>query len=149
MMMKRLLGFAVFGALLVQMPQAVAQEWVEVTVNSVGDRFLVDRGSIQPRTNSVRYWEYRDFRQPNNAFVEEPIEDPVYGVMLYQSVDCAAGISRLRQVVVHGENRQEIRRFVYGNDGSLFQPVEGSSASAVLRYVCDQINTSPTETPQG
>ncbi|MBE9181238.1 hypothetical protein IQ268_22000 [Oculatella sp. LEGE 06141] len=147
--MKRLIKLTIFTALLSYAPGAIAQEWTEVTVNAVGDRFLVDQASIQPQANSVRYWEYRDFRQPNNAFVEEEIDEPVYGVMLYQSVDCTANVARLRQMVVHGRDRQELRRLNYGNNGSLAQPADGSSASAVLRYVCTQEENSTTNEPQG
>lgn len=137
--MKQLLGLAVLGSLLAQTAVAWAEPvWNEVTVNAVGDRFLVDRNSIETRGDSVWYWEYRDFRQPNNAFVEETIEEPVYGVMLYRSVDCASNVVRLRQLIAHDRQRQQLGRFSYGDTGSLSEPMAGSSAAAVVRYVCSQ-----------
>jgi hypothetical protein len=111
-------------------------DWYEVTVNDVGDRFMVDRNSIQINQNSVWYWEYRDFRQPNNAFLEEEIEEPVYGVMIYRSVDCASEIGRERRLVIYGTDRQVLQRTNENDAGRLSQPTPGSSAAAVLNYVC-------------
>lgn len=99
---------------------------------------MVDQSSIQVNGNSVWYWQYRDFSQPNNAFVQEDISQPIYGVMLYQSVDCTSGVERLRRLTVFGQNRQVLQRFNYGDSGSLSQPQAGSSSHAVLRYVCDR-----------
>lgn len=142
--MKLGLGLALVGSLLTYAPLAQAQpSWQEVTVNSVGDRFLVDQNSIQSRGNSIWYWEYRDFRQPNNAFVEETIQEPVYGVMLYRSVDCAAGIARARQLIVHTRERKEVQRFNYGDTGYLAEPRPGSSDAAVLDYVCERQQPAP------
>lgn len=120
-------------------------EWTEVAVNDVGDRFLVNRNSIQMRENSVWYWEYRRFQQPNNAFVGDEIEQPVHAVMLYRSVDCAAGVERLRQQIVYNQNREVIRRFNYGDTGRLTQAMPGSSAIAVLQFVCSNRNSSQDE----
>ncbi|MEP0958832.1 surface-adhesin E family protein [Microcoleus sp. FACHB-1515] len=133
----RLLIAALFSIL--PAPIASAQvQWTEITTNAAGDRFLVDQNSIQVNGNSVWYWQYRDFPQPNNAFVEEEISQPVHGVMLYQSADCTSGVERLRRLTVFGQNRQVLQRFNYGESGSLSQPQPGSSANAVLRYVCDR-----------
>lgn len=133
----RVLIAALFS--LLSAPVAVAQgQWTEITTNAVGDRFLVDQNSIEVNGNNVWYWQYRDFRQPNNAFVQEDISEPIYGVMLYQSVDCTSGVERLRRLTVFGQNRQVLQRFNYGDSGSLSQPQAGSSANAVLRYVCDR-----------
>lgn len=125
---------------LAQSPQA---DWVEVTRNAVGDRFLVERNSIQFRDGAVWYWEHRGFTRPNNAFVGVELEQPVYSAMVYRSVDCTGGVSRLRQMVVRGQDGQVIQRINYGDAGPLTQPQPGSSAAAVLRFVCDQPQTAP------
>ena len=138
--MKRLLALITLSCSLFYAPAALADpDWHEVTVNGVGDRFLVDRNSIQTNQNNVWYWEYRDFRQPNNAFLEEDIEEPVYGVMIYRSVDCTSRVGRQRRLVIFGRNRQVIQRINYDDAGSLSQPGSGSSADAVFDYVCAQV----------
>jgi hypothetical protein len=139
--MKQLLSLLLlFQPLLLLAPVALSQqeEWVEVTENAVGDRFLVNQSSLQTRENFVWYWEYRDFREPNNAFLEIEFEAPVYGVMMYQSVDCTTKIARLRRLTIFGEDREVLQRFDYGEEGSLSQPAPGSSARTVLQYVCSQ-----------
>ncbi len=115
-----------------------AEAWVEVTVNAVGDRFLVDQNSIQRSENIVRYWEYREFKQANNAFLDFEVEQPVYGVMIYRSADCTSGVERTRRLVIFDQNRQVIERVDYGNNGPLTQPMTESSAANVIRYVCTQ-----------
>jgi hypothetical protein len=118
--------------------QASQADWVEVTRNAVGDRFLVERNSIKFRDGAVWYWEHRDFPQPNNALIEVELKQPVYSAMLYRSVDCAGGVSRLRQIIVRDKKQQVIQRLNYGVTGQLTQPQPGSSAAAVLRFVCKQ-----------
>jgi hypothetical protein len=113
-------------------------EWVEVAVNAVGDRFLVDQNSIERSENTTRYWEYRQFKQANNAFLDFEVEQPVYSVMIYRSLDCASGVERTRRLVIFDQNRQVIQRVNYGDNGSLTQPTVGSSAAKVVRYVCTQ-----------
>ncbi|HEY9698506.1 MAG TPA: surface-adhesin E family protein [Trichocoleus sp.] len=115
-----------------------AENWVLVTTNSVGDRFLIDQNSIERNENSVRYWQYRDFQQPNNAILDFQVDRPVYGVMFYQSSDCQSGTERLWRVVAFDQNRQVIRRVNYEENGALSQPNEGSSAAAVLKFACDR-----------
>ncbi|MGG6298172.1 surface-adhesin E family protein [Leptolyngbya sp. AN02str] len=128
--------------------QSTQPTWVEVTRNAVGDRFMVERDSIDLRDDVVWFWEYRDFPEPNNAFVGVELEQPVHGAMLYRSVDCVSGVSRLRQMVVHNRERQVIQRFNYGNAGQLAQPQSGSSAAAVLSFVCEQSQPEPNSAPQ-
>ncbi|MBD3886484.1 hypothetical protein IFO70_32930 [Phormidium tenue FACHB-886] len=118
-----------------------AEEWVEVTVNAVGDRFLVDQNSIERSENTIRYWEYRQFKQANNAFLDFEVEQPVYGVMIYRSLDCTSGVERTRRLVIFDQNRQVIQRVNYDDNGGLTQPMAGSSAAAVVRYVCTQQQT--------
>ena len=83
--------------------QSTQADWVEVTRNSVGDRFMVERNSIEARNGAIWYWEHRSFPEPNNALVEVELEQPVYSALLYRSVDCVGGVSRLRQIIVHLE----------------------------------------------
>lgn len=123
--------------------QSTPVDWVEVTRNAVGDRFLVERNSIKFRDGAVWYWEHRDFPEPNNAFVGVQLEQPVHSAMLYRSVDCDGGVSRLRQIIVRDKDQQVIQRINYGDAGQLTQPQAGSSAAAVLRFVCDQPQAAP------
>jgi len=116
----------------------VAAEWESVTQNAVGDRFLVDTSSIQRKADNVFYWEYREFPQPNNAFLEEPVDRPVHGVVLNWSGNCSSKTQRLRQVTAYDKERKVIKRFSYGDSGALLQPKTGSSSSTVLNYVCDK-----------
>jgi hypothetical protein len=117
---------------------ALAAEWVNITTNSVGDKFLVDPSTIQRRGDAVWYWEYREFPQPNNAFLEEQVDEPVYGAVINWSVDCASKVQRLRRLTAYGKDRKVIRRFSYEDQGSLTQPQLGSSAYKVVDYVCKQ-----------
>jgi hypothetical protein len=115
-----------------------AAEWEKVTENAVGDRFLVDTSSIQRRGDTIFYWEYREFPQPNNAFLEETVDRPVHGVVLNWSANCSSKTQRLRQVTAYDKERKVIKRFSYGDTGTLLQPRSGSSSSTALNYVCDK-----------
>ena len=145
-MKQLLIGLAVLCAAISYAPVAVAAEdWVEVTENDVGDRFLVDRNSIENRNGIIWYWEYRDFQEPNNAFVGVELDQPVYGTLVYRSVDCTSLVARLRRITVHGRGREVIHRAVYDDNGQLSQPMQGSSSAAVLRFVCDQDQADETD----
>ena len=109
---------------------------------STGDRFMVERNSIELRDDVVWYWEHRDFPQPNDALVGVELEQPVYSATLYRSASCADGVSRLRQIIVRNEERQVIERINYGDTGQLAQPQPGSSAAAVLGFACEQAQSS-------
>ena len=147
--MKRFLGLAIASSLLAIAPVMAAEKWEAVTTNSVGDRFLVDVNSIEQRGESVWYWEYRDFKQPNNVFLDSPVNKPVFGAVIYRSVDCKAGTTRLRRLTAYDKNRQVIQKFDYGDRGRLANPVTGSSAKAVLDFVCARTaQTSQPTTPQ-
>lgn len=118
-------------------PAVMAAEWVNVAKNSVGDSFSIDKSAIQRNGDIVRYWEFREFPQPNNAFLEETVEPPVHGVVIGWSADCTSMIQRLRQVTAYDKSRKLIQRFTYGDAGSLAQPKPGSSAYTALKYVCE------------
>lgn len=133
---------SVSGAWAQSTDQSTDVEWVEVTRNAVGDRFMVERNSIEVRDGVVWFWEHRDFPQPNNALLDMELDQPVYSALLYRSVDCVGGVSRLRQIIVNNQERQVIQRINYGSDGQLSQPQPGSSAAAVLRFVCEQAQSA-------
>lgn len=128
---------AVLVALVMPVPAAIAAEWASVTQNAAGDRFLIDTSSIQRKADTVSYWEYREFPQPNNAFLDEVVNKPVHGVVLNWTANCTGKTQRLRQVTAYDKERQVIKRFTY-SEGNPSQPKAGSSAIAVLNYACEQ-----------
>jgi hypothetical protein len=135
--MRGLLNLAMLGGLLVYAPLGMAAEaWVEVSVNSVGDRVLVDQNSIRRTDNQVRYWEYRELRRTDSTGLTS--NQPVYGMMIYRSVDCDASTSRVQRLVLFNQNRQVIRRINYEETGGLSQSMLGSAAEAAVRFVCEQ-----------
>lgn len=134
--MKRL--FIVLGIILLTPMTAIAAEWERVAQNEAGDRFLVDTSSIQRNADTVFYWEYREFPEANNAFLEESVDRPVHGVVLNWSANCTSKTQRLRQVTAYDKERKVIKRFTYGENGTLQQPRTGSSPSKVLGFVCDR-----------
>ncbi|GAB4380545.1 MAG: hypothetical protein Kow00121_37040 [Elainellaceae cyanobacterium] len=135
--MKRLLGFSLLSGLLLCGSVAQALEnWTEVTINPVGDRFLIFDESIQQAGETVQFWEYRYFEQPNNEFLTFEVEEPVYGVMLYQSGNCASGIVETQKIIVFDQEQQQIQEMDYDGRSQVSQPMEGSSAAKVLSYVC-------------
>lgn len=144
--MERLLNLIILAAVFIDSPIALAAEnWVEVTANSTGDRILVDQSSIQRTDTEVRYWEYRDRRQSQMPSPEATGRQPVYGMMIYRSVNCAAETSRVQRLVLFNQSQQVIRRVNYEASGGLSQPV-GRGTEAALRYVCDQ---KPAEAGNG
>jgi hypothetical protein len=130
------------GAVLATAPAAVAAEWVKITENAASDRFFVDQSSIQRQGDFVRYWEYREFPQPNDVFLEESVDQPVYGVVLNWTADCTNSTQRLRQATAYNIDRKVIQRFSYGDRGTLIQTQPGSSTHAVLNYICSPKNAS-------
>jgi hypothetical protein len=138
-MMKHVFNLALLSYFLLANTAVRAEEdWVRVAENTVGDRFLVNRNSIQRQGDSARYWEYRAFQQPNNAFLDFEVDQPVYGVMLYQSIDCTSQVTRIRRLVVFDKDKQAIHREDYGDQGTLYQPQPGSSVAAVAQFVCNK-----------
>jgi hypothetical protein len=134
--MKQALKLIFTGVLLSYTPMALAADWTSITTNAAGDKFFVDKSSLQKTGEIARYWEYREFPQPNNAFLETKVEQPVHGAVIQWSVDCQNKSQRLRQLIAYDKKRAVIRKFNYGDTGSLTQPRSGSSASTVLNYVC-------------
>ena len=135
--MKKQLYWILAGFLLVgpTLP-AEAVQWVKVTENAVSDRFFVDASSIQHKGSAVSYWEYREFKEPNNALLETNVDKPVYGVVMRWALDCSNKTQRLERLNAYDQSRQIIRKFNYGAKGTLAQPQPGSSSFAVLNFVC-------------
>lgn len=131
--MRGLLRAIVLG-LLVSTPVLAAEAWVEVS--EAGDRILVDQNSIQRTDDEVRYWEYRDVRQTRNSDLAG--DQPIYGMMIYRSVNCSSGQSRMQRLVLFNQNREVIRRINYEENGASPQPMNGSNSEAAIEYVCKQ-----------
>lgn len=143
--MKRVVSWAIVGLVLaVNVPPARATEWKKITENAVKDSFFIDVSSIQRQGPFVTYWEYRDFPEPNNAFLENSVDQPVYGAVIRWSADCNAKVQRLRRVNAFTKDRKLIQRFDYGETGTLMQPRVGSSGYQVLNYAC---SAQPSATP--
>jgi hypothetical protein len=119
---------------------AIAAEWTKVTENAVGDRFLIDTSAIQRKDMTVFYWEYREFAEPNNAFVEVELAQPMYGAVSRWSVDCGTknGPKKqyIRRVNTYAKDRSLIQKFSYGDPGLLVQSRSGSSAASVAEFAC-------------
>lgn len=114
-------------------PSASAVEaWVEVGATA-GNRTLVDQNSIQRTETDLRYWEYRELRQAGG---KAGSSQPVYGMMIYRSVNCESGESRMQRLVLFNQNREVIRRISYEDSGGRLQP--NVSADAAIRHVCAQ-----------
>ncbi len=129
---------------------AVAVTWVKVTENSAKDGFFIDTDSIQRKGQTVGYWEYREFIEPNNAFLENDVAKPLYGVVIRWTADCSAKTQRLRRVNAFTSNRELIQKFEYGEKGTLNQPRPSSSGYEVLEMACnpqklDQPKIKPKE----
>jgi hypothetical protein len=123
---------------IVALPQAaIAAQWTKVTENSVGDTFLVDASAIQAQGSNRFYWEYREFAQPNNPFIEVELSQPVEGAVVRWSINCANKSQRLLRVNAYTTNRQLIQKFTYGETGVAVQSRSGSSTAKVGEYVCN------------
>lgn len=129
-------GSALAGVLLQVQTAQAAEQWVEVLVTSAGERILVDQNSIQRTDDEVHYWEYRDRRQSIRS-TELAGNQPVYGMMIYRSVDCASGATRMERLVLFNQNQQVIRRVNYEESGGVAQLSLGDDADAVRQHVCE------------
>jgi hypothetical protein len=133
--MYRLLSGFIAVALLAPAP-ATATEWFKITENAAKDQFFVDRASIIRQGDRLSYWEYREFQQPNDAFLAEALKQPVYGLVMSWLVNCTNRTQQLRQVTAYAKDRTVIQKLTYDEKTSAVQPRPGSSASRVLEYVC-------------
>jgi hypothetical protein len=115
---------------------ANAAEWTKVTENSVGDKFFVDTSAIQRRDDTVFYWEYREFVEPNHAFIDVELPQPLYGAVSRWSVDCSSKVQRLRRINAYAKDRSLIQKFSYADPGLVVQSRSGSSVHSVIEYVC-------------
>jgi hypothetical protein len=129
------------GAVMVLPQMAIAVEWTKVTENSVGDKFFIDASAIQRKGDTAFYWEYREFVEPNNAFVEVELPQPLYGAVSRWSVDCGSKSQRLTRINAYTKNRVLIEKFSYGEKGLAIQSRPNSSTYAVAEFVC---NAKPT-----
>lgn len=134
--MKYIANVFLTGLLCTVSSTAIAAEWVSVTQNDVGDRFFIDTSSILRKDDNVWYWEYREFPDPNNVFLEEKVDKPIHGVVLNWSANCTSKTQRLRQVTAYDKEREVVKRVSYGDTGDLTQPKAGSSTVKVLTYAC-------------
>ncbi|MFM2429720.1 MAG: hypothetical protein RLZZ511_933 [Cyanobacteriota bacterium] len=114
-----------------------APQWQKVTENLVGDRFLVDISAIQEQGSNRFYWEYREFVQPNNAFLEVKVSQPVEGAVVRWSINCGTKAQRLLKVNAYTTNRQLIQKFTYGDSGVAVSSRPGSSTYKVGEFVCN------------
>ncbi len=126
---------------------AQAADWVKVTENAAKDKFFIDASTIKRTGNVVTYWEYREFLEPNNPFLENTTEKPLYGVVIRWTGDCGAKTQRLRRVNAFTKNRELLQRFDYGEKGTLSQPRPGSSGYEVLETACNPKRLESTGKP--
>ncbi len=141
--MARFLPATIVGFLLVTATSTLAAvEWYKVTVNAVGDKFYIDKSSVQRQGNVVRYWEYREFPQANKVFFEEKLDRPLHGVVSFWTTDCTTRLGRMRKAIAYDKDRKVIREFNYGDGAKPIQVASNSSAGKVVDYAC-----SPTAKP--
>ncbi|MBE9030547.1 hypothetical protein IQ266_12480 [filamentous cyanobacterium LEGE 11480] len=115
---------------------AIAAKWTKVTENTVGDKFLVDVSAIQEQGNTRFYWEYREFAEPNNPFIEVELPATLEGAVVRWSINCSNKVQRLRRVNAYTSKRQLIQKFTYGQTGIAVQSRPGSSTYQVGDFVC-------------
>jgi hypothetical protein len=132
-----ILLLSLISAIVVAPKPAQAVDWTKVTENPAGDQFFVDTSAIQRKGNTVFYWEYREFREPNDAFLEIDLPQPLYGAVNRWSVECGSKAQRLNKVNAYGKNRALIQKYSYGDKGLAVQSRPGSSSYKVVEFVCD------------
>ncbi len=125
------------GSVVLSNQGALAATWVKVTANAAKDGFFIDTDSIKKTGQKVTYWEYREFSEPNNAFLENNVAKPLYGVVIRWTGYCDAKTQRLGRVNAFTTNRVLIQKFDYGEKGTLNQPRPGSSGYEVLEMACN------------
>jgi hypothetical protein len=138
--MNRTFHFVLLGLMTatVALPsRAIAAQWTKVTENSVGDRFLVDTSAIQEQGSTRFYWEYREFDQPNNPFIDVALPETLEGAVVRWSINCSNKTQRLRRVNAYTKERKLIQKFTYGEAGVAVQSRPGSSTYQVGEFVCN------------
>jgi hypothetical protein len=115
---------------------AQAVDWTKVTENAAGDQFFVDTSAIQRKGSTAFYWEYREFSEPNDAFLEIDLPQPLYGAVSRWSVECGSKAQRLNKVNAYTKNRALIQKYSYGDKGLAVQSRPGSSSYKVIEFVC-------------
>jgi hypothetical protein len=133
--MKRFIAPLVLLVSAIALP-AQAVEWTQLTENSVGDKFFIDTSSIKTKGDQVSFWHYRQFIEPNNAFLDEQVEPPVHGTVIRLSANCKTKTARIYRLNAYDKARKLIQRFDYGATGQPMTIKSGSSAFNVLDYAC-------------
>lgn len=147
--MKRLITPLVLLASAIALP-AQAVEWTQITENSVGDKFYIDTSSIRLKGDQVSFWHYRQFVEPNNAFLDETVEPPVHGTVIRLSANCKTKATRIYRLNAYDKARKLIQRFDYGASGQVITVKSGSSADSVLDYACSyKPDPGKTSAPKG
>jgi hypothetical protein len=142
--MKRFIAPLVLLASAIALP-AQAVEWTQLTENSVGDKFFIDTSSIKTKGDQVSFWHYRQFIEPNNAFLDEQVEAPVHGTVIRLSANCKTKTARIYRLNAYDKARKLIQRFDYGTTGQPMTIKSGSSAFNVLDYACSYNPEKATE----
>jgi hypothetical protein len=142
--MKRFIAPLVLLASAIALP-AQAVEWTQLTENSVGDKFFIDTSSIKTKGDQVSFWHYRQFIEPNNAFLDEQVEAPVHGTVIRLSANCKTKTARIYRLNAYDKARKLIQRFDYGATGQPMTIKSGSSAFNVLDYACSYKPEKATE----
>jgi hypothetical protein len=85
---------------------SLTQSAMAVTVGLHGEnafkrRIFIDTDSIKKKKGqTVSYWEYR-LVELNNAFLENDVAKPLYGVVIRWSADCGAKTQRLSKKCIY------------------------------------------------
>jgi hypothetical protein len=143
--MKRFIAPLVLLASAIALP-AQAVEWTQLTENSVGDKFFIDTSSIRTKGDQVSFWHYRQFIEPNNAFLDEQVEAPVHGTVIRLSANCKTKTARIYRLNAYDKARKLIQRFDYGATGQPMTIKSGSSAFNILDYACSYKPEKSVET---
>jgi hypothetical protein len=115
------------------------QRWVRLISDS-DTAIYIDAASIQGRTRSRFYWQQVVFNRPQSLQLYSfgpASRVPVYGFMIYSSVDCRTKITRFRRVIALDRNNRiivEINQDNYGRLENLNRT--RSSARHAANYAC-------------
>lgn len=119
--------------------QTENQNWEGVTVNAVGDRFLVAPATIKSSPEDVGFWEFRAFSQPNDALLPTTLKTSVRSLMIFRSVNCAnPATTRLRSLRAFDGQRQLLLNQSW-TVPITEAPRLGSSSARVVQFVCAKV----------